>query len=297
MSKLNIKRAIENIRATTTVYTPVVEMIVNAIEAIEESNVESGEVTVCALRDAQAELDGSLPEISGFEIVDNGIGFNDEHRDSFDTLYTDLKISEGGKGFGRFVCLKYFEDLHISSVYRDGNVFKTRSFSMGKVHEIIVDEEVEISEQNESGTVVRLAELKPGRVIEKKLLTIAKNLVERLLPYFISQDYRCPRIILSEQDGSSSICLNDYVSNEVSASIQEIPIGENRFTLNDVEGEEHFLVLVFKIFSPRSQRSRISLVAHKREVEAPCYIHMFQNSKRNSTRNIWMVLMKLRVTS
>ena len=30
MSNINIKRAVENIRANTTVYTPVVEMIVNA---------------------------------------------------------------------------------------------------------------------------------------------------------------------------------------------------------------------------------------------------------------------------
>ena len=111
MSKLNIKRAIENIRANTTVYTPVVEMIVNAIQAIEECNRQDGKVSVRALRSSQTELDGSLPDVTGFLIEDNGVGFTDEHRNSFDTLYTDHRIAEGGKGFGRFTCLKYFEDL------------------------------------------------------------------------------------------------------------------------------------------------------------------------------------------
>ena len=104
MSTVNIKRAIENIRANTTIYTPVVESVVNAIEAIDELGRVDGRVSVRALRDGQANLDGSLPAITGFEIEDNGIGFTDEHRNSFDTLYSDRKIAEGGKGFGRFVC-------------------------------------------------------------------------------------------------------------------------------------------------------------------------------------------------
>jgi signal transduction histidine kinase len=114
MSNVNIKRAVENIRANTTVYTPIVEVIVNAIQAIESSGRADGSVKVRVYRDAQLELDGTLPEVRSFEIEDNGIGFTDENRESFDTLFGDLKISDGGKGFGRFICLKYFEDLHVN---------------------------------------------------------------------------------------------------------------------------------------------------------------------------------------
>ena len=101
MSNVHIKRAVENIRSNTTVYTPVVEMIVNAIQAIDEAGRKDGKVLVRAQRDAQVELDSSLPDVTGFDIEDNGIGFTNAHRDSFDTLYTDVKITEGGKGFGR----------------------------------------------------------------------------------------------------------------------------------------------------------------------------------------------------
>ena len=267
MSNINIKRAVENIRASTTVYTPVVEMIVNAIQAIDETGRADGRVLIRVLRDNQKELDAGLPRVRGFEIEDNGIGFTDEHRNSFDTLYTDLKIAEGGKGFGRFTCLKYFNDLHIKSVYHDGGEFKTRQFSMGKEQDIIVHEKVVVSDTDQTGTVVTLAALKKKvPSFDKKLSTIAKNLVERLLPYFITEDYTCPEIILSKQDGSSPIRLNEFFSNELSAVIREIETEQNSFTLQATNREEKFLVRIFKFYSPRNQKSRISLVAHKREV-------------------------------
>ena len=172
MSNVNIKRAVENIRANTTVYTPVVEMIVNAIQSIDETGRRDGKVSIRVLRSSQPELDGSLPDASNFEIEDNGIGFTDAHRNSFDTLYTDLKIEEGGKGFGRFTGLKYFEDLHVQSVYRDGSGFKVRNFSMGKDNDIIVHEKVAVSEKQASGTVITLSTLKKGRSFDKKLPTI-----------------------------------------------------------------------------------------------------------------------------
>ena len=114
MSNVNIRRAVGNIRRNTTVYMPVVETIVNAVQAIDELRGSDGRVSVRALRAPQGKLDGGLPDVTGFDIEDNGIGFNDAHRQSFDTLYTDRKIAEGGKGFGRFTCLKYFEDPAIA---------------------------------------------------------------------------------------------------------------------------------------------------------------------------------------
>jgi hypothetical protein len=274
MSNVNIKRAVENIRANTTVYTPVVEMIVNGIQAIDETGRKDGKVLVRVQRSAQVEIGGSLSEVIGFDIEDNGIGFTDAHRKSFDTLYTDLKIMEGGKGFGRFTGLKYFEDLHFKSVYSDGDGLKARSFAMGKEHEIIVREMVAAAEGNDTGSTVTLATLKGGRGFDKKLSTIARNLVERLLPYFITQDYTCPDIVLCERDGGGAIRLNDFVSNELSAEIREIGVDRKTFVLRARDIGEEFFVRVFKLYSPRNQKSRISLVAHKREVSGSA-IHKY----------------------
>ena len=272
MSNVNIKRVIENIHANNTnKYTPIVELIVNAIQAIDEAarSGSDGKVVARILRSNQRKLYGSLSDIRGFEIQDNGIGFTDNHRESFDTLYTDYRISEGGKGFGRFICLKYFDGLKVKSVYREGTKFNLRSFSMGQGHEIIVDEEIERNVQEDSGTSVTLIGFKNQGTFEKKLSTIAKNITERLLPYFITQDYECPEIVICENNsnGNDAIHLNDFLGNEVSGFIREVPINQNSFSLQaSDDNEEEFLVRVFKIYAPGNHKSRISLVAHKREV-------------------------------
>lgn len=288
MSNVNIKRVVENIRTNTTVYTPIIEIIVNAIQAIDESGRGDGKVHVRAKRSSQVELDGSLPEIIGFEVEDNGVGFTDNHRKSFDTLYTDLKITEGGKGFGRFTCIKYFENVSVKSVYRDGFDFKIRSFLMGKDQDIIVCEEVLITDKNESGSVVTLSSLIKNRFPDKKVSTMARNIVERMLPYLITQDYVCPEIIISEDDGSGAIRLNDFVSNEISALIKEVAVKGSEFTLKAFDNDEFFSVRLFKFYSPRNQKSRISLVAHKREVSGsvihkyiPEFIDEFFENDRN----------------
>jgi len=265
MSNVNIRRAVENIRSNTTIYTPIVEVIVNAIQAIASKGNEDGKITIRVHRSEQLETDGSLPEVRNFDIEDNGIGFDNENRDSFDTLYSDHKIDDGGKGFGRFTCLKYFDNLHVNSIYKEGDSFKSRTFSMGKNNEIIVDEKISQSTETNSGSVVQLLTLKKGKTIDKKLQTIARHLVEKLLPYFITDGYSCPEIVLSEKDGKCSIKLNDFVNNELSA-IKEIHIDKNDFTLNGVQGEEKFSVRVFKLYYPKNQKSKTSLVAHKREV-------------------------------
>jgi serine/threonine protein kinase len=266
MSNVNIKRAVENIRSGTTVYTPLVEIIVNGIQAIEDKNIADGKIEIVVERSSQEELDKKVPQVASFLIKDNGIGFTDENRNSFDTLYSDYKLSQGGKGFGRFTCLKYFEDLEIESIYQDGKELKSRKFRMGKDNNIIVDEQCGISDEKNTRTKVKLSRVKEGRFTDKKLPTIARVLAERLLPYFIDQDYSCPTITVSESDGSARIVLNDFVSNQLSALIKEIKLSSDNFSLQGNNIDYGFRVRLFKFYSPKNQRSKISLVAHRREV-------------------------------
>lgn len=274
MSNVNIKRAIENIRSGTNAYTPIVEVIVNAVQAIESKKEKHGEITIVVERASQIELEGSLSAVEGFEIRDNGIGFNEVNKESFDTLYSDLKSSEGGKGFGRFTCLKYFKNLTVESIFEDGGKFQERTFSMGKINDIIVDEKLNEVVVENTGSIIHLNCYKNGNFPDKKLTTISRKLVEKLLPYFITEGYSCPQIKIIEKDNSNPIILNNYVSNELSGAIQEIEIeiNENEFLLGSNLSQHNFSVRVFKFYSPKSLKSRISLVAHKREVtETPVH--------------------------
>lgn len=263
MSNINIQRAIENIRSTTTVYTPIVETVVNAIEAIEAARITDGLVQIRVRRSPQGEIDASESKILDLLVQDNGIGFNQENRDSFDTLYSALKLRQGGKGFGRFTCLKYFDDLHVDSVYLDG-ALRRRVFSMGKSNEIIVNERIMEANLARTGTIVTLAGERSGQ-LPRKLATLSRGLVELLLPYFTTDGYLCPRIELSEADGSGVIILNDYIDS-AEAVIHELPLPEPTFTLAGKAGNEVFRVRVFKMLYPKNKVSKVSLVAHKREV-------------------------------
>src|SRR5271156_749805 len=102
MSNVNVRRLVENIRSGTNIYTPLVELVVNAIQAIDESGTKNGLVEIDILRTGQADMIDRLEDVDGFTVKDNGIGFTKTNRDAFDTLYTERKVLDGGKGFGRF---------------------------------------------------------------------------------------------------------------------------------------------------------------------------------------------------
>lgn len=263
MSNVNIKRAIENIKSNINIYSPIIEVIVNSIQAIEEKGIKDGNIIVELYRTSQIEMDDSIPPVNSIKVIDNGVGFNDKNRDSFDTLYTDYKIGQGGKGFGRFICLKYFENLHVDSIYNQDGLLKNRKFSIGKGNDIIVNEKITETDSQNTGTTVHLSSIKVN-LLNKKISTIGRVIVEKLLPYFIAKDYNCPTIILKESNETESIVLNDYLK-ETNAIIKELDVNENTFELGKAP-KQLFHVRIFKFYYPKNQKSKISLVAHKREV-------------------------------
>ncbi|MBW7964143.1 ATP-binding protein [Bradyrhizobium sp. BR 10261] len=265
MTSINIKRAIENIRSGTTVYTPVIELIVNAIQAIREVKPTGGLVNVTILRHIQDDMIDKIASVDGFIVRDDGIGFTEEHRNSFDTLYTALKAGDGGKGFGRFTCLKYFSRFTVESVFADGRTLKRRSFAMGQGNDIIIDEKVTDVANAETGSAVTISGAQGVKFPDKSLDVIARVLVEKLLPYFIDPNSECPQIVLGDDQGGGPVVLNDYLG-QANRQIVELPVQKHELRIKSLDKEEAFTVRVFKFYAPRANKSKISLVAHRREV-------------------------------
>lgn len=123
MSKINIDRIVRDIKTRSTSLTPVIEAVCNSIDAIGERRTD-GKIRIVLRRDGSQDLGIDNNPIKGdiisVDIIDNGEGFTDANRDSFDTFRSDLKINIGGKGFGRFMFLKYFSHVSIESIYRKG---------------------------------------------------------------------------------------------------------------------------------------------------------------------------------
>lgn len=266
MSNVNIRGAIENIRSGTNSYTPLIELVVNAIQAIDAKKTDKGLVDIQIIRNGQDDLVDRLQAVDGFIVSDNGIGFNERNRKSFDTLYTDLKLADGGKGFGRFVCLKYFNCLRVRSIFMEGDRFRERKFRMGMETEIIVDEEEAPSTKSATGSEIEISGIRSVKIPDKGIEIISRILVERLLPYFVDAEKPCPRVVIRDANSKAlPVSLNDYLGKE-NSQIVEMPIKDGNFILNANGEEKLFSVRVFKFYSPRTARSKVSLVAHRREV-------------------------------
>jgi hypothetical protein len=189
---------------------PVFECIVNSIHAT--NGIADGRISIEVLRDQrQKELleDRSELPIIGFSIKDNGIGFNEENYESFNFADSDFKRNLGAKGVGRFLWLKAFEYIEITSVYiadrrrfRRSFVFKTSKQGIEN-HSLTP---IEIGDGT-TGTEVRLMNLGEmyQRTCPKKAETIAEKIVTHLLIYFYRE--KIPATVVFDTD-SSSLSLN-----------------------------------------------------------------------------------------
>ncbi|MFD1000181.1 ATP-binding protein [Ohtaekwangia kribbensis] len=272
MSKLNISGIVENIQSRSSVYTPVIEAIVNAIQAIEDKTITDGKIEIVLHRKGQLELSDSIPDVKTIEIIDNGIGFNTKNRDSFDTFYSELKKEIGGKGFGRFLYPKYFQNTFVESVFRsEEDKLKKRAFKFGSVDEIIVDETIGEAPDSNNYTKITLSDLRENHRFEKQIETISKRILERILIYFINDEFACPVISVKEADGSNVIVLNEYLKSKKEIQLFKDVDFEVKGTNSSVH---NFKAKIFKIYYPANQTSKVSLVGHNREV-TDSYLHRF----------------------
>lgn len=117
---------------------PLFEVISNAIHAINEAKKhnqlsEEGLIKIKLIRNGDDETLKSLESIDDYPIrsiliSDNGIGLNDENLNYFIETDTDHKLEMGGKGVGRFVCLKAFNKLVVKSYFNNNGSSTLREF-------------------------------------------------------------------------------------------------------------------------------------------------------------------------
>jgi hypothetical protein len=267
MPKVVNSRLVDIVAVKTNIYMPIVEAIANSIDAIEERKAKDGEIRVELKRNPQLITSGedATSPVSSITIKDNGIGFTDENTDSFDELFSEKKLKIGGKGFGRFTYLKYFTSTSVDSTYKIDDKWKNRKFTFySDRNEFITNPEVTDTNENKYRTTVVLNNIKKQHQnkLNLKLDTIARKLFEVLLPYFVTDGYNPPKIVIVDTDERDEVTLNDYLKDH-----NKIQLLYNEKL--DVKGmddkDEPFQVKIFKIFHSQSN-NRVALTAHHREV-------------------------------
>lgn len=260
---IDLKGRVNRLRlAERNMLLPVFEAVVNSIHAIEDAKISDGKIEIEIKRTAQVslEMEGrSLPEIIGFRISDNGIGFNEDNYESFKREYSTHKAERGGLGIGRFMWLKAFTNVKIESTYLENNLMNKRTFwfNINTIDGIERAEHIENIDQKERNTVIELIGYKDPYKSKcpKRVETIANRIIEHCLIYFLNKN--CPLIIL--KDGPTHINLNQHFEKLVSGNSYKDAFQVENFAFN---------ITLLKWYEHEEfTHHRISLCANNREVE------------------------------
>lgn len=245
---------------------PLFEVISNSIHAIIEKraliNNYQGKIIINLIRNGDPEVLKKLEEIDkypikSFEIIDDGIGLNNENLNSFKEFDSEKKAKIGGKGIGRLVCLKLFSKMILESTYVENNKFYERTFEYKKSSKEGFDKysEKEVFEKSETGTKVILEQFEeeyqknsPSDIVE-----ISKQIITHFQLYFIEKII--PSIIIRNQNGLE-VNLNNVFTKEIESEILD-----DTFFL----GEYEFKIYITKSYIALSHK--ILYCAHDRTVK------------------------------
>ena len=233
----------------------VFEAIVNAIQSIEESGRNDGEILVDYylrewLFDNESSSKTFIP-IKDVKITDNGIGFNRINLESFLKSDSTYKYQLGGKGVGRFTWLKVFDKVEVNSVFEEKKLIKCRKFKFILDSTPIKElEEFDCTPSHAKLTEVKLCDLKEeyNKKLPRTLNEFGRKIIEHHINYLVSDN--CPKITLRENlsiDGkitSNEIIINDKFNREflMSSNVTLANISGYQFEIKilcvKIQGEE-----------------------------------------------------------
>jgi hypothetical protein len=166
--------------------TPLYEAVTNAIQAIEDKfgsdKLSLGQIDIYVIRDG-----GEDNRPKGFKVIDNGIGFTESNLKAFLTADTRNKIKRGGKGVGRFLWLKVFEEAKVESVFGEGPP-TSLSFDFVLAEKDQVRRVITRETHVQTGTAVTLYPFREGYAVYclSKTVTLRNKLIGHFVTYFIN---------------------------------------------------------------------------------------------------------------
>ena len=221
---------------------PVYEAISNALYAVEERPAAQHRVTLTIDRLlALGTLEeGELGEgmIRGFTITDTGIGFTDRHYTSFNTLDSQLKLPEGGKGVGRLFWLVAFADASVESEYEEGGTWYRRTFAFTRRDGGVSTHQRVTIPAPASGhrTVVRLRGMQRQyrEKVPRLAETVGRHVIEHFLSYFVLGTV--PTIVIEDPAREQAVVLNELFRRAFDPQVDTamFELGTSRFNVSHV---------------------------------------------------------------
>lgn len=245
---------------------PLFELISNSIHAIQERKKEfkndiKGKIIIKTIRNGDVEIlkqtsDIEEYPINSFEVIDNGIGLNEENIKSFAEFDSEKKAEIGGKGVGRLICLKAFQKIVVESIYFENKSFKLRKFHYRKSKEGFDKYEDDIiTTKKSTGTSAILSNYESNyqKQVPRQILEIGRQIINHFQLYFIQKIE--PEIILMNQD-DVELNLTSLFNREFQKEILEKP-----FEISN----QKFRIFISKSYKAKSHK--IHYCAHERNVK------------------------------
>lgn len=235
--KCNIANKVKNTNLPRTKpLLPLFEVVSNAIHSIKEAvdaevlDFKDAKINIKIIRyGAEEDLFSTFGDgldrysIDSFEVTDNGIGFTNDNLNFFAEADTDHKREIGGKGVGRFVCLKAFKSMSVKSIYYENGHNNYRSFSFVPTPQGFENYIEQENVSQERKTTISLVGFRPEYRDNKKytptdIVEISREIVTHFQLFFLNRE--APKITIHNQN-SVSVDLNLLFENEYIKGIQE----------------------------------------------------------------------------
>jgi hypothetical protein len=213
--KLNVRRKVREINLKANdLLLPLYEVIVNAIQAIEDKKEINGLIKIEIIRNKEQikiEKYDNIYPISSFIVSDNGVGFNQIEFTAFNDAYTERKLARGGKGVGRFTVLSAFKQMDIESVFIENGKLMERKFSFSVENEIEETKRPIETQNKQTGSKIYLNDYHSEFALKSQLTleAICEEIVSHTLVYFLTGIM--PRILVTENDKTQDLA--DYYNH------------------------------------------------------------------------------------
>jgi len=222
--RANIKGLVDRLELSQAkAMMPLFEAISNAIDAIEDCQDgfknHSIRIRLIASNDLAHQAGDETLVVDGFDVIDDGVGFNDKNLASFQEAHTLSKVKIGGRGVGRFTFLKVFSSVHIRSVFKREGKFLLREFDFTIQDELKgADAISEVDEPCGTLTSMRGMDDRFRGGWPTSPETIAVRVIAHFLIRFAARS--CPPMTL-ESPGHASISLQELFQATVLTHIED----------------------------------------------------------------------------
>lgn len=272
--KVNYKGLINSIDIKPDEFLlPLHEVVVNSIQSIEDraNPIDKGSIIIRVHRNFQVKLNLEEDEedyhpISGFTVIDNGVGFTNKRETAFSTPFTNFNYEKGGKGMGRYTVLACFGSMEIDSCFIDDNKEYKRKYRFDNIIGLqkYPEQIEEIKNGFKNSTVIKMNNFLPeyyefAKKSKINIKNIADSIIQHCLLFFIgSENYPTIRILHDEDNIENAIVLNDIYK-----SVIEIEKTERNINIENIDNPFHLSYI--RNYDGVHSHS-IHLCANKREV-------------------------------